>query len=119
MYKYVSQFEGVKDTHHDQKIRVIVTRPEHVMCAGEVRWRACTGMAYCRLEHHRKASHRIPTKISITNVSLEQLIKNIKMKLSLPLSLAVVITSASAFAPTQKAFVSSKLLLFGSFLTPA
>jgi hypothetical protein len=32
------------------------------------------------------------------------------MKLSLPLSFAVVIASASAFAPAQKAFVSSKLL---------
>lgn len=34
------------------------------------------------------------------------------MKLSLPLSLAVVITSASAFAPTHKTFVSRKSWIF-------
>jgi hypothetical protein len=83
-------------------------------------------MSDSRLEYHRKPSHRIgttnedrsPSPSPIANIS-HYVLKNIKMKLSLPLSIAVVIGSASAFAPTQKAFVSSKLPLFGSFLTPA
>lgn len=87
-------------------------------CAGEVRV-VCLSMSdVCRRTSSKDRQNRIVSDnirnqncSFLTNLSSLEQLKTIKMQLSLPLSFALI-ASASAFAPAQKAFVSSKLLLF-------
>jgi hypothetical protein len=98
-------------------LRESAHHPVHAMCAGEVR--VVYGVADGRVEDHRKrgiliVSDTFPSTILIHNLISSRTTKYIKMQLSLPLSLALI-ASASAFAPAQKAFVSSKSLSFDPF----